>query len=255
MFGLLDRLLDFFNSIPLVLFFLPFQVWMFWDALRREEWLWMWCIILFWFPAIPYYFLVYRPSRLSAATAFEFLGAADRERIQKLEEQIHHLDKAHHHAELGEIYLKQGNLKEACASLEAARERDAEDADILGLLGTCYWEQGRFEEARRVLETVVTSNTRHNYGQTQMTLAQVYTRLGQNAAAIAAWESVLEANTYAQARVLLGEAYLAAGRLEEARAQFKEAVRNNQHTPDFYHRRDKPWVKRARRMLDKSVPS
>lgn len=253
--GFLERILEMIDQIPLIIFFLPFQVWMFWDSLRREKWLWMWAIIFFWIPAVPYYFLVYRPSQNAAPVkeAFEFPWSANRTRIQELEEQIHHLDQAHHHAELGEIYLKQGNWEKACQHLEAARERDAEDADILALLGTCYWKQERWDEAKQTLEPVIASNARHNYGQTQMTLAQVYARLGQNDKSIAAWESVLQANTYAQARVLLGEAYLAAGRQKEARAQFKEVLRDDQHTPDFHRRRDKPWIKRARQMLAQST--
>lgn len=249
--GFLDRILEMLSQIPLFVFFLPFQVWMFWDSLRREKWLWMWSIIFFWIPAVPYYFLVYRPSQNAAPVkeAFDLRWSANRTRIQELEEQIHHLDQAHHHAELGEIYLKQGSLERACRHLEAAREREAEDADILALLGTCYWKQERWDEARQTLEPVIASNARHDYGQTQMTLAQVYARLGQNAAAIAAWESVLEANTYAQARVLLGEAYLAADRRKEARAQFNEVLRSDKHAPDFHRRRDKLWVKRARQML------
>ena len=249
--GFLDRILEILNQIPWLVFFLPFQIWMFWDSLRREKWLWMWAIIFFWIPSVPYYFLVYRPSQNAPVKeAFESPWPANRTRIQELEEQIRHLDQAHHHAELGGIYLKQGSLEKACEHLEAAREREAEDTDILAMLGTCYWKQERLDEARQTLEPVIASNARHNYGQTQMTLAQVYARLGKNAAAIAAWESVLEANTYAQARVLLGEAYLSAGRQKEARAQFKEVLRDDKHTPDFHRRRDRPWIKRARQMLD-----
>ena len=251
--GFLERVLEMIDQNPLLLvLFLPFQVWMFWDSLRREKWLWMWSIIFFWIPAVPYYFLVYRPSQNNAPAKepVEFPWSANRTRIQELEEQIRHLDRAHHHAELGEIYLKQGSLEQACEHLEAAREREAEDLDILALLGTCYWRQERWEEAQQTLEPVIASNPRHNYGQTQMTLAQVYARLGQNDKSIAAWESVLEANTYAQARVLLGEAYFAAGRRKEARAQFKEALRADKHTPEFHRRRDKLWIKRARQMLD-----
>ena len=249
--GFLDRIVEMLDQIPWIVFFLPFQVWMFWDSLRREKWLWMWAIIFFWIPAVPYYFLVYRPSQNAAPVkeAFEFPWPANRTRIQELEEQIHHLDQAHHHAELGEIYLKQGSLDQACQHLEAARERDAEDLDILALLGTCYWKQERLDKAKQTLEPVIAANARHNYGQTQMTMAQIYAQLGQNDKSIAAWESVLQANTYAQARVLLGEAYLAAGRQKEARAQFKEVLRDDKHTPDFHRRRDKPWIKRARQML------
>ena len=32
---------------------------------------------------------------------------------KELQDQIHHLDKAHHHSQLADIYFAQGKLKEA----------------------------------------------------------------------------------------------------------------------------------------------
>ena len=66
--GFMERIVEMLDQIPWFVFFLPFQVWMFWDSLRREKWLWMWAIIFLWIPAVPYYFLVYRPSQNNAAT-------------------------------------------------------------------------------------------------------------------------------------------------------------------------------------------
>ena len=143
-------------------------------------------------------------------------------------------------------------MDQACSCFEAARERDAEDLDIRALLGKCYLEQERFEEAKTVLEPVVADDVRHDYGQTQMALGEVYSRLGDFDAAIKAWQSVLEGNTYSQARVQLGEALLGQGKTAEAREQFEIVVGDGEHTPAFQRKKDKYWIRRARQLLSKT---
>ena len=240
-------------SNPLYILVVIFWAWMFVDAIRREEWIWAIFVGLFVLSAIFYYFLVYRPNRGSVGMpTFELPGAGDRSRIRELEDQIHHLDKAHHHAELGEIYLNQGKIEKASACLEAARERDSEDLDIMALQGKCYVEQEQFDEARQLLERVVSEDVRHDYGQTQMALGEAYSRLGDLPKAIAAWKSVLEGNTYPQARVLLGEVYLSQGEKELAREQLQEVLSDSSHTPEFQRRKEKHWVKRARQLMSKA---
>ncbi len=99
------------------------------DAIRRREWLWAVFIALFsGFSAVLYFFLVYRAAP-SATQGFELPGAHHRRRIKELEAQIHHLDKAHHHSQLGDIYFQQGKLAKAEACYRAALERDAQDLD------------------------------------------------------------------------------------------------------------------------------
>jgi hypothetical protein len=238
---------------PLFIIVVLFWAWMFVDAIRNQEWIWAIFVGLFFLSAIFYYFLVYRQNRaVGAMPTFELLGAGDRKRIRELEDQIHHLDKAHHHAELGEIYLKQGKLEKACECFEAARERDSEDLDIMGLQGKCFLDQESFTEAKTILEKVVTEDSRHDYGQTQMALGVAYSRLEETSKAIEAWKSVLEGNTYPQARVLLGEAYLATGEKELAREQFQEVIGDGDHTPEFQRRKEKHWIRRARQLLSKS---
>ncbi len=88
--------------LPLVLIF---QIWMLIDAVRRREWIWVFFIFIgSLISAMFYYFAVYRAAP-SATRGFELPGAFDRRRIKQLQAQIHHLDKAHHHFQLGDIYF------------------------------------------------------------------------------------------------------------------------------------------------------
>ncbi len=132
-----------------------FQIWMFIDAIRRGEYIWAVFIAIFsGFSALFYYFMVYRVSGGGGnpLTGFELPGAADRRQIKSLQASIHHLDKPHHHLQLGDIYFNQGKLDLAEASYRAAYERDPQDEDIRAHLGTCLARKGRTGEALPLLE-------------------------------------------------------------------------------------------------------
>ena len=139
---------EFWIGNPVSWLIIAFQIWMFVDAVRREEWIWAVFIFFgFGISAIFYYFLVYRAAP-SATRGFELPGAHDRKRIKELEAQIHHLDKAHHHLQLGDVFFQQGKLAKAEACYRASLERDAEDIDARAHLGQCLLRQKKLSEAR-----------------------------------------------------------------------------------------------------------
>src|SRR3989454_9460261 len=163
---------QFLLTNPVVLVMTGFQVWMFVDAVRREEWIWaVFIFIGFGVSALLYFFLVYRAAP-SATRGFELPGAYDRRRIKELQAQIHHLDKAHHHSQLGDVYFQQGKLDQAEACYRAALERDAEDIDTRAHLGQCLLRQKRATEALPLLEKVCAENPKHDYGHSMMALAE-----------------------------------------------------------------------------------
>ena len=124
---------------PLTWVILVFQVWMFIDAIRRQEWIWAACIFFFSIlSAVFYFFMVYRqagPAGGSGLRGFELPGAGERRRIKELEGRIHHLDKARDHLDLADIYFSQGKLAKAEASYRASLERDPSDVDAVAHLG------------------------------------------------------------------------------------------------------------------------
>lgn len=236
---------------PIMWLLAGFQIWMIIDAFRREEWIW--AILMFIFPvgltAILYFFFVYRQGPSMAAPTFELPGAATRERIKELEAQIYHLDKAHHHAELANIYFTQGKLADAEKEYKAALERDAEDADTRAHYGQLLLHLKRPEEARALLEQVCAEEPHHDYGQTMMHYASALAAVGRNDEAIAAYQKTLERNTYAQARVELAELLLAKGDRDAARRELEEVVNESGHSASFQKKRERAWVKRAQTLL------
>lgn len=244
------------------LFFLlmvAFQVWMLIDAIRRQEWIWAIFIGAYFllFPqglplsALLYYFLVYRqrPPVSFGGMAIEIPGMAERRRIKELESQIHHLDKAQHHMELGDIYLRQGKLEKAHTCYRNAVERDPEDIDARAHLGQCLLKMGKPDEALTLLQAVANEDQRHDYGFTLMALAETHAALGSKDSAIQIWERVLEQHSYIRARVQLAELYAGKSDFTRARNLVQEALADEEHSPAFQRRKDRMWIGRAGRLM------
>jgi hypothetical protein len=236
---------------PWLLVMFVFQMWMFIDAVRRQEWIWAVFIFFgFGLSGIFYYFFVYRATP-SATRGFELPGAQDRKRIKQLQAQIHHLDKAHHHLQLADIYFQQGKLDQAEASYRAALEREPQDLDTRSHLGQCLLRLKRPAEARPLLEGVVAENPKHEYGYTQMALAETYMALGENSSAITVWQRVTENNSYPRAKVQLAELYLARNEPKLARAELEDVVSDDVHSPAFQRKRDRFWIHKAKALMRK----
>ena len=238
------------HNVWLLLVF-AFQIWMFVDAVRRQEWIWAVFIFIGWgITALLYFFLVYRAVP-SATRGFELPGAFDRRRIKELQAQIHHLDKAHHHSQLGDLYFQQGKLQKAEACYRASLEREPGDIDTRAHLGQCLLRQKRPAEARPLLEGVVTENPKHDYGYSQMALAETLTALGEANAALSLWQQVTENHSYPRAKVQLAELYLSRNQRDLAQAEVKEVLADDAHGPAYQRKRDRVWVRRARSLRRK----
>jgi hypothetical protein len=236
-------------SSPFFLLMGVFQVWMLIHALREKEWIWaLFILVMPLFGSLWYYLQVYRASP-GGMRGFELPGARNRKRIKELQAQIHHLDKPHHHLELGDIFFQQGRLAQAEASYRAALERDPQDPDIRAHLGQCLLRQKKAAEALPLLEGVCAQDSKHDYGYSLMALAESRAALGDVDGAIAVWQQVTAAHSYARARVQLAELLLARGQVEVARAQLQEVLDDAPHAPAFARKRERVWVRRARGVL------
>src|SRR5436190_1457987 len=219
------------------------------DAIRVREWIWVLIMVVmpvmgtFW-----YYFNYYRGAG-SMTRGFELPGAASRQRIKELQAQIHHLDKPHHHSQLGDIYFQRGKLKEADESYRAAMDRDPHDIDTRAHFAQCLLRQKRPKEALPLLQGVVQENPKHDYGHSLMALAETHMALGETETAIAYWQQVTSNHNYARARVQLAELLQATGRKEEALAEVREVLNDEPHAPAFQRKRDRPWIRRAKKLL------
>jgi len=176
-------------------------------------------------------------------------GAHDRRRIKELQAQIHNLDKPHHYLELGDIYFQKGHLQKAEACYRASLERDPQDMDARAHLGQCLLRAHNAAAARPLLEQVCREKPMHDYGHSLMAYAEALGALGETEAAAAVWQQVLESHSYARARVQLAELYLAKNQRALAEAGLREALADDAHAPNFQRKRDRVWMRKARRLL------
>lgn len=237
---------------PLVLIGVIFSLWMAVDAIRRGEWIWAVCIVLFTvFSAILYFFMVYRPQGAAGggSTGFELPGARDRARLKEIENRIHHLDHARDHLDLADHFFSKGKFEKAEASYRESLKRDPNDPDAIAHLGQCLLRLKRPAEAKPLLEQALAADPKHDYGHTQMALAETQAALGNPDQAIATWQQVLAHHGYARAKVQYAELLAAKGRADEARNLMRELIADDQHSPRFQRVRDKAWIRRAKKLL------
>lgn len=241
--------LQYWLSSPWLALLSLFQLWMLVDAIRRREWIWALFILIGWgISALFYYLMVYRAAP-SATLGFELPGAHDRRRIKELQAQIHHLDKAHHHSQLGDIYFQQGKLDKAETCYREALERDPADLDTRAHLGQCLLRENKPTDARPLLEGVVAESPKHDYGYSLMALAETLTALGDKPGAMNIWKQVTDNHSYPRAKVQLAELYLANQQTDLARTELRDVVADDDHAPSFQRARDRFWVRRARKLL------
>ena len=255
MFGLLQELFSLSNyaTHPLIWIGVAFQIWMLVDAIRREEWIWAGCILVFSvLSAVFYFFMVYWSSgpvgegKRFGLRSFELPGGAERRRIKELQSRIHHLDKARDHADLADVYRDLGKLSKAEASYRQALARDPDDIDIRSHFAECLLLQERAAEARPILEAVILEEPRHNFSFSLMALAEAQTALGDPESAQISWRKVLETNSYSRAKVQYAELLAKAGDRTGARKEVDEVIADEKHGMAFQKKRDRIWVGRAK---------
>ena len=233
---------------PAAIAFFIFEVWMLIDAIRRKEYLWVVAILAG--LGIWYFFYVYRQGS-PLTQGFELPGSAKRKRIKELEAQIHHIDNAVHHFQLGDVYFRQGKFEKAEACYRAALERDPTDIDARAHLGQCLARLKRPAEAKPLLEGVCRENPKHDFGYSMMALAETLTALGERDAALKVWSWVVDNHSYPRAKVQLAELYIANNQLDLARAELKDVMTDDIHAPAFQRKRDRVWVRRAKGLAKK----
>jgi hypothetical protein len=106
-------------------------------------------------------------------------------------------------------------------------------------------------EARPLLEGVVRENPKHDYGYSQMALAETLTALGETEGALSLWQEITHNHSYPRAKVQLAELYLAKGQKEIALAELRDVIADDQHAPTYQRKRDRVWVRRAKALLRK----
>ncbi len=152
--------------------------------------------------------------------------------------------------QLGVSLVAQGRFHEARPELEQAMPRVDDLPEANYALGLCLLHDGEAERGRALVERALALNPKFNYGEP-------YLRLGDFRATRGEWEQA--ATRYRQATDIhsstvegwykLGDALERLGRREEAQTALAEAVTSYRTAPWYRRAEDRPWKRRASRLL------
>ena len=228
---------------------LIFVVWMFIDSLKRKEsFFWMLIIILFPFPPIGaalYLFFV----KLSGKSVKIKTTIKDTEEVENLKNLIKLHSKAYHYNELGDIYLKRGDTKEAKECFEKAVEKDQGMLTAQYGLAKCLHGAGKYLEAAYVLEDLVTKDRKHDYGNALFGLAESYRLAGDEDKAIKVYEDLFKAYSSFRGYYEYAMLLVKKGRLEDAIQSMRTLINNAGTLPDYKYQQEKVWIDKAHKFL------
>ena len=120
------------------------------------------------------------------------------------------------HAEIGNLYVRKGQLKEAVASMEQAAEMNLTNLQNLTNLATTYLHLGRLPETERVLKAILSQNARHAMAQNLYGILEI--QRGNGNGARAHFEKAIEFNSD------LTEAYMNLGLLAQKAGEPRVAI-------------------------------
>jgi tetratricopeptide (TPR) repeat protein len=152
--------------------------------------------------------------------------------------------------DLGAILTRQGRFREARAELEQALPRVDDLPEANYFLGLCLMNDAEVERGRTLVERALAINPKFGYGEPHLRLGDFHVERKE-------WE--LAMNRYRQATAIygssvegwykLGETLHEVGRREEARGALQEAVTSYRTAPWYRRSDDRPWKRRAARLL------
>ena len=147
------------------------------------------------------------------------------------------------HREVYEQALKQGNSsawdqkwEQAIAAYQRALTEFPGDPVATDHLGLAYMESGQLDLAQATYQDAIRAGPQNPIPYEK--IAEILERSGKTV------ESV-------QLRLSAAELYLANNQRDLAQAGLREALADDAHAPNFQRKRDRVWMRKARRLLRK----
>ncbi len=226
---------------------LAFQIWMFIDSLKsQQKFFWMAMIVLFGpFGAASYLFFV----KLSDNNRKLKLKVKDTEEVENLKTLIELHGKAYHYNELGDIYRKRGDLKQAKEYYEKAVAKDKDMLSAQYGLAKCLHGLGKYLEAAYVLEDLVAKDRKYDYGNALFGLAESYRMAKNEDKAIKVYEDLFKAYSSFRGYYEYALLLVKKGRLEDAITSMRTLINNAGSLPDYKYQQEKIWIDKAHKFL------
>jgi len=169
-----------------------------------------------------------------------------RRRLASQIRALRDVESAHNQGKLGSLLLAHGSVGKALPHLERAVAGEPDVAEWSYRLGLALTRRGRAREAVAALERAAELDEEHAYGGVQLALAAARDAAGDRDGALAALAR-FERNhgPSPESACRRGRALRAAGRRDEARAAFDEALDLARRAARFQRARNRPWALRA----------
>ena len=215
---------------------------------RRPGVYWLY-IILFLGPpgALIYLLMEAAPDVGLARTSFQRFPR--RKRIRALETAILDNPSVGNFEELGDLYMEDGNLERARMAYDHAIARRSDTLDCFYRRGVCALELGDAVGALPDLERTVGKDPDHDFQRSGALLAQAYTLTGQRDKAETLFRRATELSTLSETYLNFADLLAAERRTAEAREWALKVIQKQATMPGYLRRRERPWVRRARRTL------
>jgi len=228
---------------------LALQIWMIVDCLRTgNEPYWIWVILVLGPIGVLIYFFVCKYGTSRVERSF-FKRRAQQRQIEELQAKIHHLDKAYHYAELGDVYREQQKWPLAQRAYRAAIERDPDMFEARAYLGCVLLAQNQPEEAWKLLEPAFQQKPGFKSGELLWQCARCQAARGQFPQARQLYEQLLDSHGYFEAQYEYATLLNRLGEKDASIAAARQLVDDAKHAPRFHQRSSRPWMKKAQRFL------
>ena len=230
-----------------------FTVWMAVEAVRRgHSHLWL-CIILFFGPigAAVYFFSELMPAlpiRLGAGFGARSVSAAE-ERQAKAD--VKRLDSSAAWASYAGVLRARGQFGRAAEAGERALQRDAASVEAHYERGLALLASNRHGEALPHLLAVVKQDRGYQSGDALFALGQAQEGSGDLQGARETLEALSGSSGRPEILFLLARVQGLLGDRDGARRSLQRIVDEADYVPDYLQRNVRPWVKKARKALEK----
>jgi hypothetical protein len=223
--------------------------------IRRRPNGWWLVVILFFGPlgAIVYLLLEALPDTREMGGQ-SFRGFSRRKRIRELESLVQVNSAVGNFEELGDLYMDEGRLREARAAFDQSIALGSRTTDPFYRRGVCALFLGDPQAAIPDLERAVSEDPEYDFHRAAGLLAQAFALTGQNDRAEALFRSSLRLSTLSETYLNYAGLLAQQGRTAEAREWARKVLEKAPAMPGYLRRRERPWFRRARKML-RSLPA
>jgi hypothetical protein len=183
-----------------------------------------------------------------------FKGISRGKRIKTLELAIRDNPSAGNFEELGELLMENGQLQAARTAFNRAIAARSNTLETYYHRGVCAVLLGDAAAALPDLEMVIAKEPNHDFNRAPALLAQAYALTGQKEKAEALFRKVTVTSTLSETYLNFADLLAQEGRSAEAREWAQKVLDKEPTMPRYLRRRERPWSRRARKIL-KQLPA